>query len=129
MKCKIEWDDEFVIQELNRSYYNKEYKDYRMKLLLEHELSRMKESAGKAEARKKIKEIEEMECTLRSIIQNYKSKLDRLKDAKEDIEKKGNLKDFIMKCPDMECRGFLTSEYKCGVCNKITCSDCFVIKN
>ena len=52
MKCKIEWDDEFVIQELNRSYYNKEYKDYRMKLLLEHELSRMKESAGKAEARK-----------------------------------------------------------------------------
>jgi hypothetical protein len=35
---------------------------------------------------------------------------------------------FIMKCPDGECRGFLSTAYKCGTCQKWACSDCLVIK-
>jgi hypothetical protein len=36
---------------------------------------------------------------------------------------------FIMKCPDEECKGFLSSSYKCGTCSKYFCSDCHVNKN
>lgn len=35
---------------------------------------------------------------------------------------------FIMKCPDSECRGFLSSAYKCGTCSNWFCSDCLVVK-
>jgi hypothetical protein len=35
---------------------------------------------------------------------------------------------FIMKCPDVECRGFLSTAYKCGTCQKWACNDCLVIK-
>lgn len=31
---------------------------------------------------------------------------------------------FIRKCGDAECRGFLSSRWKCGLCEKSTCSDC-----
>lgn len=35
---------------------------------------------------------------------------------------------FIMKCPDGECRGFLSSAYKCGTCQNWACPDCLVVK-
>jgi hypothetical protein len=35
---------------------------------------------------------------------------------------------FIMKCPDSECRGFLSTAYKCGTCQMWACPDCLVIK-
>ncbi len=31
---------------------------------------------------------------------------------------------FIMKCPDGECRGFLSTAYKCGTCQNYACKDC-----
>lgn len=33
-----------------------------------------------------------------------------------------------MKCPDSECRGFLSTAYKCGTCQMWACPDCLVIK-
>ena len=32
------------------------------------------------------------------------------------------------KCPDEECRGYLSTQWKCGMCDKWTCPDCHVIK-
>lgn len=36
---------------------------------------------------------------------------------------------FIMKCPGEECRGFLSTAWKCGTCQKSYCADCHAIKN
>ena len=38
-------------------------------------------------------------------------------------------KKYTRPCPDSECRGFLSSAYKCGTCEKYFCSDCHVLKN
>ena len=35
---------------------------------------------------------------------------------------------FVRKCADPECHGFLSSRWKCGLCDKWTCSDCHEIK-
>jgi hypothetical protein len=35
---------------------------------------------------------------------------------------------FIKACPDANCRGFLSSQWKCGLCEKWACSDCHEIK-
>jgi mRNA-degrading endonuclease YafQ of YafQ-DinJ toxin-antitoxin module len=35
---------------------------------------------------------------------------------------------FVKACPDPECRGFLSSQWKCGICEKWACSDCHEIK-
>ena len=35
---------------------------------------------------------------------------------------------FIMKCPSEDCRGFLSSAWKCGTCQKFFCADCHAEK-
>ena len=37
---------------------------------------------------------------------------------------KGDKKRFIMSCPHEQCRGFLSTQYKCGVCDRHTCPTC-----
>ena len=37
-------------------------------------------------------------------------------------------KKYTRPCPDSECRGYLSSAYKCGTCVKYFCSDCHVVK-
>lgn len=36
---------------------------------------------------------------------------------------------YVRSCPDNNCRGFLSSAYKCGTCEKYFCSECHVLKN
>jgi hypothetical protein len=36
-------------------------------------------------------------------------------------------KQFVMPCP-LDCRGFLSTKYKCGTCQKSVCPECFVLK-
>jgi len=33
-------------------------------------------------------------------------------------------REFLMRCPAEDCRGFLSTAYKCGICEKHTCADC-----
>lgn len=35
---------------------------------------------------------------------------------------------FNHRCGDGECRGFLSSQWKCGMCDKTTCKDCNIVK-
>lgn len=47
-----------------------------------------------------------------------------LQDADADAEKVDDKKRFIRSCSDPECNGFLSSQWKCGLCDKWTCPDC-----
>ena len=35
---------------------------------------------------------------------------------------------FIRACPDENCRGFLNTDWKCGLCSQYSCPDCHVVK-
>jgi hypothetical protein len=43
-------------------------------------------------------------------------------------QERPEVREFIMKCPAEECRGFLSSAWKCGTCEKFFCSDCHAQK-
>lgn len=47
--------------------------------------------------------------------------------AKEKEEKEKH-RLFVMPCPGNDCRGFLSSAYKCGICDRFTCPDCREVK-
>ena len=40
-------------------------------------------------------------------------------------EEKKEARKFIMPCPNTDCRGYLSSQYKCELCEHHTCSKCF----
>lgn len=44
----------------------------------------------------------------------------------EDLEKKERKK-FVRKCGFTDCKGWLNTHWKCGICENHTCSECFVI--
>ena len=44
--------------------------------------------------------------------------------ASEEKERKR----FIKSCADPECKGFLSMQWKCGLCDKWTCPECHVLK-
>jgi len=37
-------------------------------------------------------------------------------------------REFIRACPDNDCRGFLSTQWKCGLCEKWSCPECHEIK-
>ena len=43
-------------------------------------------------------------------------------------QEKPAVRQFIMKCPAEGCRGFLSSAWKCGTCEKFFCHDCHAQK-
>lgn len=43
-------------------------------------------------------------------------------------EERPEARQFIMKCPAEECRGFLSTAWKCGTCQKFFCADCHAEK-
>ena len=43
-------------------------------------------------------------------------------------EKKGRVVEFHKPCPADTCRGFLSTQYKCGICSIWVCPDCYEIK-
>jgi hypothetical protein len=54
---------------------------------------------------------------------DYGTLVFRYKTGAQEGEKRER-REFIMRCPAAECRGFLSTAYKCGTCSKKTCSDC-----
>lgn len=74
--------------------------------------------------------MEEFDIKLGESREEYRNIYDTMRVAnrvlsgKEPIE----VRHFVMKCPADECRGFLSTAWKCGTCQKFFCSDCHVEK-
>jgi hypothetical protein len=45
-----------------------------------------------------------------------------------EVEEKVERRQFMRACPADECRGFLSSAWKCGICEIWVCPDCHIIK-
>jgi hypothetical protein len=45
-----------------------------------------------------------------------------------NVEEVKEKREFIMNCQSAGCKGFLSTKYKCGLCEKYTCSSCLLVK-
>ncbi len=81
------------------------------------------------EMNRKIKEITE---EYNGQLIEYHQELDNIQDniqilqSETGIEKKERSK-FVMPCQHSDCKGFLSSAYKCGLCAHFTCSKCLKV--
>lgn len=136
MKCKTAWGHEYLVDKLNRSFCNTDYKKHRKAVLLDKELGKMPETMNAANRQKEInklreeyaknqKEVAEVADLLRFYKKksvNLHSQIHMLESGMTTIKKKK----FIMPCSVPNCRGFLSSVYKCEICEIYTCPDCLV---
>lgn len=139
MSCKNMWSQDFIVMNLNRSFILSDYKNHRSGLLLEQEMSKM---PGTMEAANRMKEAEQKDKIAYEIdeeIEKMKNQITILNKEKWDcirhaerLRRGGNTQQkekqkFVMPCPSDTCRGFLSSQYKCQICNIHTCPKCVEI--
>jgi len=135
--CKCTWDREFLITNTLRSFVNGDYKTHRSKLLLEQEKARLPETMPavenymKIDSMKKNIEVDNAEYNkLRAQMNKLKMKIAQDKQnikrfQRGESGKKEEKRVFKQKCGVEGCRGFLSSAWKCGLCETWTCPKCF----
>ncbi len=141
MGCKNAWERDFTQKSLNKSFYNGDYKNRRKDLLFEGEKARFPETMPAVENYKNIQTwhkeekdmqiaIDQMREQLWELERNKRKINNNIRRAKtgEVLEEKKQAAQFIRKCPADGCEGFLSSAWKCGVCNIWACPHCFAAK-
>ena len=140
MKCKNKWNLEFCHKYLTQVFINGEYKKHQTELLFETEKSRFPETMPFVETymtvkRKRIelKEIRKKEKELAKWLKEIKLKKYEIQSELYDLEhwgrrrykkKKEERRTFIHPCSVNGCLGFLSTKWKCAICNIYTCSKC-----
>ena len=143
MSCHRDFSLDFITSITPKSFHNNEYRKKRAQDLLSQERSLLPQSQEILEDRrrqKKVreeydKEIHELQNELAALDlrrKEIKKRINIMKisgniavDQKENIERKK----FIKACPVNDCRGFLSSAWKCGTCETYCCPQCHEPKN
>ena len=137
MECKTAWTQQFVVSQLNRSWFNNTYKKHRKQLLIEREMSKMPETMPQAMIYKDLEELKFQDGAIVRKIRELRQEIQILNNQRNEIyQKQYNLRwgnnssqkdegpKFIMPCPDEHCRGFLSTAYKCEICKIYACPKC-----
>ena len=151
MNCKRAWNREFIDSYLSMSFRKNALKTHREAILLDREKARLPllqpriSAKVRAEEMNKeilesMKTIQDMEKTLaaaRQEVYRFQNRQHRLREIaagriapeaeNQDADKK-EVRQFTQKCPVDDCRGFLSSQWKCGTCQTYICNECLVPK-
>ena len=137
--CNKEWDIDFLATNTPKKFYNLELRKYRARIYLEREKSLLPETQPFAEReleRKKWLETKKELLETRAQLQAQINKINWEIREREEYFNNNLIADenkekrkFMHACPVNDCRGFLSTQWKCGICETWVCSKCMVIKN
>lgn len=120
MCCNETWSYEFFVEKMTKVFVNKQWKDHRQNVLLELEKIRLPETQENLIREKRIKQLEEER---RQVVLRINTEIYELNKKPKETNKM-----FCKKCPQDECQGFLSTKWKCGICETSVCSKCGEIK-
>jgi len=134
--CGKEWSRKFIKEKFTNTFLTNDYKEHLEKILFDKEKALMpatqplvEEKIRKQNIRKEMRHIDEL------INELYKQKrtlefslynANNLTGAQEKTD--ASARAFVRQCPAEGCRGFLSTQWKCGLCEKWTCPDCHELK-
>jgi hypothetical protein len=150
MNCHTVFNFTFLVKNLNQKWVLSDYKKILSNVILSSELGKIPETLPYAETEKQKQQIINKNTELKTQINDCKKQLHKLTNAytansyliRGDTVPDRYMNDlvihapvtinarkqFIMQCPGAQCKGFLSTAYKCGLCDQYTCKDCLVIK-
>ena len=143
------WDRDFLDSQFTRTFRLQTFKVHRETVLRDRERSRLPETQDDAAAYRQAKLIVETEtkqsASLLSQIADLERELyavqNRSFQARGVVDSIGRSRmrdrthatkaeaaepkrQFIRACPAPDCKGFLSTAWKCGLCEKWTCNEC-----
>ena len=134
--CGKEWTRKFIRDSFTSAFINGPLKEWRENLLVDREKALLPATQIYAEARYRIKEIDdEIEANKRAYRELF-AKEARLKTEKDRLKRDPNTlvaggaadlderRQFMQPCSVDDCRGYLSTQWKCGLCATWACPDC-----
>jgi hypothetical protein len=139
LNCKNRWELDTLIHATGRTWVNKDYRNHKKNVLFEHEKSRLAATMPAVENYKvclkleqdgdklqdQIRELQRQSHLLKAQQSNLMTELYRRRRGGGPKEKRK----FMKACPAEDCRGFLSTQWKCALCSTQVCSKCFAIKS
>jgi hypothetical protein len=128
MQCKNIWNREFIDSACTKTFRSHELKTHRENILFEREKCFLPDAqvilAHRKDCDRLIQSYSERIQELHNEMFQLHNEMDQIRRQKEPTERRK----FVRKCPVSECRGFLSTQWKCEVCENKICSDCNEIK-
>ena len=131
-ECNREWTRLFISESFPVSFINGAYKKHREELLFNNERALLPATQPIVERelvkRRLQAEIEVVRNKMIELNRQYSNLCNNLSNLRNTNRVNVERAVFVRACPDSECRGFLSSQWKCGICEKWTCPTCHEIK-
>ena len=148
--CKKQWNREYLDTIMTKVWRDSIYREYRETLLFDRERALLPATQPRIEAineagrvereliipmrdRRKnihveIAKLHAEEQALNTQVWDLQHQAERLRQGVGVDEAAKKRATFVRRCPSEGCRGFLSSAWKCGVCDLYSCSDCHEVK-
>ena len=149
--CKKAWSREYTDSIMTKVWRDTTYREYREKLLMDRERALLPSTQPRIEAineanrlerevisqmRERRKELQKQvrllqleDNGIQTQVWDLQTQAARLRSGEGVDEAAAKThKAFVRRCPSEGCRGFLSTAWKCGVCELYSCSDCHDVK-
>ena len=134
MRCRVAWDGAFVASNTSRVFYNTRLRDHHTSLLLDREKGFLPETMPYVEQHRQKRALRERVAEIAEHIRALLQQVAALRGQSWDLERQvqaieGGRREvearaFVRACPAEGCRGFLSTAWKCGVCEVYICPQC-----
>ena len=128
MNCKQQWDREFLSNNFTKTFITKDYKKHRENTLCNREKALLPSTMKIIDRENRIIELREEQEQIRNELQKKLEDIDiEIWNIQNYRSKRKDKNKFIKKCSVNDCNGFLSSQWKCGICSTYACSKCHEI--
>lgn len=148
MECHKEFPREFLVEKFTQKFVTQDWKKHREQVIYQKEKALLPTRQRVAELVKRKETLRDQETELNAEIAKLESRRREILIEKNRIDYRirvgptadnegasaGNKREqhasFVRPCPNTEanCRGFLSTQWKCNLCNMWACKDCHEIK-
>ena len=144
MNCKKVFLHDFLAENCTSTFINKTLKTHREHVLFEREKALMPMSQNdvvltreRCEHEKNIKKLLDEKESLNWRLRKLNTELTVARNDVYNIDRalsneypvNTEVKKFVRKCPMEDCRGFLSTQWKCGTCEVNICKNCNEVKD
>ena len=129
-ECGKEWSRKFLRENLTNTFLNSKFKTHLENILFDQEKALMPATQPLVEAkivkRNIKKQIKDLNLLIDDLVKQRKVLEQQLHSGIMDTPPERV--QFVRQCPANGCRGFLSTQWKCGICEMWTCPQCHEVK-
>jgi hypothetical protein len=126
--CAKEWSRKFLRENLTNVFLTSKYKEHVENLLFEQEKALLPATQPIVEEKNRKRNIQKQMKVIDALITDLEREKKALVRSLTTPEQKEARQLFVRQCPATNCRGFLSSQWKCGICEMWSCPECHELK-